>query len=278
MALVRNPGTFLADLVNPQVLADVIQKKLTDLVRFAPLAVIDNTLVGRPGDTLSLPSYQYIGDATVVAEGADIPVAQLQASPVTATVHKIGKAVEITDEAVLSGHGDPIGEALRQLAQSIASGVDNEMLTVLRGITGTMAYQFTGTTPTADDIANALELFGEDMDGDKVILISPKTYTGIRKANGWIPGTELGAEAIIRGTVGMIHGCQIVVSNKLAKNGNTDSNDAYIVKPGALRTITKRDVLVETDRDILAKYTVLSADKHYVNYLYDASKAIKLSL
>ena len=49
--------TALANLVNPEVMADLVEKKLHDLIRFLPLAEVDTTLVGRPGDTLSLPSY-----------------------------------------------------------------------------------------------------------------------------------------------------------------------------------------------------------------------------
>ena len=269
-------GTKLANLINPQVLADMIDKKLTDAIKFAPLAVVDTTLEGRPGDTLTLPSWDYIGDASAVDEAADIPIAQMVKSTATATVHKLGKGVELTDEAVLSGYGDPVGEAVSQLALSIAAGEDNEMLGTLRNIAAGMTHNFSGTTPVADDIADALELFGEDIEGEKVILVSPATYTALRKTDDWVPASDVAANMIIRGTVGMVHGCQVVVSNKLAKNGASTSNDAYIVKPGALRIITKRGTLVETDRDIIAKFTVITADKHFVTYLYDASKAIKL--
>lgn len=264
-------GTMLSDIINPQVMADMIDKKLTDYIKFAPLATIDTTLEGRPGNTLTLPSWNYIGDASVVGEAEDIPIAQLTAATATATVHKIGKGVELTDEAVLSGYGDPVGEAVKQIALSIASGEDNEMLTTLSNIAAGMTSAFTGTTPTADDIADALELFGEDIEGEKVILVSPATYTALRKADDWVPASDIAASLIINGTVGMVHGCQVVVSNKLTTSGN-----AYIVKPGALRIITKRGVLVETDRDIVAKFTVITGDKHFVTYLYDASKAIKL--
>ena len=269
-------GTKLANLINPQVLADMIEKKLTDAIKFAPLAVIDTTLEGRPGDTLTLPSWDYIGDASAVDEAADIPIAQMVKSTATATVHKLGKGVELTDEAVLSGYGDPVGEAVKQLTLSIASGEDNEMLGTLRNIAAGMTKTFSGTVPTADDIADALELFGEDIEGDKVILVSPATYTALRKSDDWCPASDIAANLIINGTVGMIHGCQVVVSNKLKTNGGATANDAYIVKPGALRIITKRGTLVETDRDIIAKFTVITADKHFVTYLYDASKAIKL--
>lgn len=49
--------TLLANLVNPEVLAPMIDKKLTDYMKFAPLATIDTTLVGQPGNTVKLPSF-----------------------------------------------------------------------------------------------------------------------------------------------------------------------------------------------------------------------------
>lgn len=270
MALMTN-ATKLANLFNPQVVADMIDAKLVDAMRFAPLARVDTTLVGRPGSTVTLPSFAYIGDAVDVAEGADIPIGQLTESTTTATVKKAGKGVQLTDEAVLSGYGDPRSEAITQLRTSIASKVDNDVLAILAGIESDMTYTCAARA-TADDISDALVKFGEDIEGEKVFLCSPETYGGLRKADDWLPASEIAANLIIQGTVGMIHGCQVVVSNKL-----TAAKACYIVKPGALAIYLKRDTLVEVDRDIVNKSTVMTVDKHYVAYLYDASKAIKMT-
>lgn len=260
-------GTKLANLFNPEVVAGLIEAKLTNAIKFSPLCKIDTTLEGRPGSELTFASYKYIGDAVDVSEGADIPVAKLEEGTTKATVKKAGKGVQLSDEAVLSGYGDPAGEAVDQILKSIASKVDNDTLAVLNAIDGTMVAN---TGVTADGIADALVKFGEDIDGEKVLLVSPAAYNTLRKANEWCPASEIAANLIIKGAVGMIHGCQVVVTNKL-----TDT--AFIVKPGALMLIVKRDTLVETDRDIINKSTVLTADKHYVVYLYDASKAIKVT-
>ena len=263
-------GTYLANLFNPQVVGDRIEKKLFDYIRFAPLARVYNNLVGRPGSTVTLPFYNSIGAATQVSEGQDIPISQLTESTVNVTVSKYAKGVQITDEAVLSAYGDPIGEAVDQIAQSIGQAYDNAMLAAM-GTSADAAMTTAAAALTADGIASALTLFGEDIDGDKVILVSPAGYETIRKANGWIPGTEVAANLIIRGTVGMIHGCQVVVSNKLIA-----ANASYIVKPGALAIYNKRDILVETDRDIINKSTVITADRHAAVYVLDKSKLIKM--
>ena len=271
--------TQLENLVNPEVMADLVEKKLHDYIRFTPLAEVDNTLVGRPGDTLTLPSYSYIGDAVVLGEGSTLTPVSLNATTVSATVAKVAQGVELTDEAVLSGYGDPMGQAAMQIATAIANKVDNQMLAVLKTIASPMVFETTtATTAVApSDISAALELFGEDIDnGEKVVLVSPRLYTAIRNTNGtWLPASEIAADRLIRGAVGEIYGCQIIVSNKL-KAANAYDEEAFIVKPGALRLIMKRDTLIEKDRNILKFSTVITASKHEVCYLYDTSKAIRL--
>lgn len=268
-------ATLLNNLVDPEVMGDLVEKKLVDAMKFAPLATIDNTLVGVPGSTITLPAYQYIGDASVLAENSELSLATLVASTVSVAIHKIAQGVELTDEAVLSGYGDPIGEAVDQITLAIAAGTDNAVLGVLGSIASTMTYETSASTvdPADTDIADALELFGEDIDGVKVVLVAPAVYTAMRKnTNTWVPASEVAAEIAVRGIVGEYQGCQVMVSNKLKTSKNI-----YIVKPGALRIFLKRGTFIETDRDILKFSTVITGSKHFAAYLYDASKAIKIT-
>ena len=39
----------------------------------------------------------------------------------------------------------------------------------------------------------------------------------------------------------------------------------------------KRDLMMESDRDIVNKSTVITADKHYVTYIADASKVVRIT-
>lgn len=270
---VNTNATKLANLVNPQVMADLVDTKLVDAIKFSPLATIGYELVGRPGDTLTLPRYTYIGTAEVVTEGNPIPIKKLVADTDTVQIHKVGVGVELTDEALLSGFGNPEDEAASQIALSIGTKVDNEMLVVLEGIASGMTFAKTTETTFADVANNALELFGEDIDGVKILMVAPAQATELRKAESWLPASEIAADIRIKGVVGEVEGCQVMVSNKLKTK-----NEAFIVKPGALRVELKRDLMLETDRDIINKSTIMTADKHCVSYLYDASKAIKITL
>lgn len=268
MALDTN-ATKLANLVDPEVIADLLDVKLVDAIKFAPLAKVDTTLVGQAGSTVKLPYYSYIGDAVVVSEGEDIPIKQLAQSTKEVKITKIGNGGVLTDESVLSGFGDPVGEFVTQLALSIASKLDNDLVDALKA-NSTTTYQSSNSVVSADDIADALALFGEDIDGDKVLLVDANTYASLRKTSGWLPASDIAAELIIKGVVGMVHGCQVVITNRI-KDGS-----AYVVKPGALAIFLKRDTMVETDRDIVNKSTVITADKHCAVYLLDDTKAVTI--
>lgn len=195
--------TQLSNLVNPQVMADMIQAQLTNLIRFAPLADVDNTLAGRPGDTITVPKWAYIGDAADVAEGQPIPLDQMATSTDTFSIKKAGKGVEITDEAALSGYGDPIGEATRQLTLSISNKVDNDTLEALSAAPQTYATA-SGTGLTVAEIDNAIQVFGDEELENMVLLANPKDAGVLRAdaAGQWTRSTDLGDSILSSGVFG----------------------------------------------------------------------------
>lgn len=272
--------TKLANLIDPQVLADYVDKKLISNIAFAPLAEIDDTLVGNPGDTLTFPTYAYIGAADDLTEGSAISTVALSASPVSVTVKEAGKGVEITDTAVLSAYGDPISEIGKQLLLSIADKQDIDFLgTMASGAASTMTHTAQSSATSAplsvQDISDSLELFGEDISGAKALIVPPRLYTAIRNTKDWAPASEFAANALVQGAVGRIFGCDVMVSDRL-KGASGLAENAYIVKPGALRLVLKRNSLAERDRDILRRVTVFTITKHYATYLYNQAGLIKL--
>ena len=117
-------ATYLQDLINPEVMADMISAKVEQKVRVVPYAKVDTTLQGQAGDTITIPKFTYIGDAVEVGEGEEIPTRALGVTTDQYTIKKIGIGGEITDEALLSGHGNPVGELTNQMAKSILSKTD----------------------------------------------------------------------------------------------------------------------------------------------------------
>lgn len=260
-------GTYQANLFIPQVVADLIDSKLIDNIVFAPLARIDTTLDGRAGNTVTLPYYAYIGAAELVEEGHDIPITQLTESTKQVTIVKLGKALQLTDEAMLSGYGDPAGEAVNQATKSIADAVEKLLLEDM-GKNAQKVYKPEGAL-SASDLPLALAEFGEDTEGDKVLICSPAFYATLLGDN-WVPASQIAAEIKIRGALGMAYGCQVIVSNRVK------DDNFYIVKRGALAIFMKRDTLVEFDRDILNQSNVFAASKLFAPYLLNPAGVVKI--
>ena len=55
--------TKLSDIINPQVMKDMIEAKIEAQLKITPYAKLDTTLVGVPGNTVTVPSWNYVGDA-----------------------------------------------------------------------------------------------------------------------------------------------------------------------------------------------------------------------
>lgn len=272
--------TQLAQMINPEVMADMVTAKLPKLLRFTPLAFVERTLVGQPGSTLTVPKWVYSGDAKDIAEGEAITPDQLTTSKSTMTIKKAGKGIELTDEAILSGLGDPIGQGIHQIALAIANKVDNDLLEAAKGAT----QHVTEAPTTGAAIDKALAVFSDEDDARYVAIIHPEDAIALRAdvAKEWTRGSDVGADIVVSGTFGETHGVQIVRSKKidkgkgfLVKVSATAADTTDVEKYGAFVINLKRDVAIETDRDILKKTTVITGDEHYGVYLYDPTKVVK---
>lgn len=261
--------TTLSTQIVPEVLAPMMQAELDKKLRFASFADIDNTLAGQPGDTLTFPAFVYSGDATVVPEGQKIPVDKIETNRREAKIHKIGKGTDITDEALLSGYGDPQGEAVRQHGLAIANKVDDDVLEALKGT----KLNVSSDIGTLAGLEAAIDTFDDEDLEPMVLFINPKDAGKLRASasENFTRATELGDNIIVKGAFGEALGAIIVRSKKLAEG------EAILAKRGAVKLITKRDFFLETDRDPSTKTTALYSDKHYVAYLYDESKAVKVT-
>lgn len=272
--------TKIAQLVNPEVLADMVSAKLPKMIKFTPLAYVERELVGQPGNTVTVAKWVYSGDAKDITEGEAIVPDQLTTDKSTMTIKKAGKGVEVTDEALLSGYGDPLGQAAHQISLAIANKVDNDLV-----VEAKKATQYVDDAPvTGDALDKALAVFADEEDARYVALVNPKDAIDLRAdtVKEWVRGSEIGANIVISGTFGETHGVQIVRSKKVEKGKGflvkvsaveTDTDD--VAKYGAFVINLKRDVAVETDRDILKKTTVITGDEHYGVYLYDPTKVVK---
>lgn len=272
--------TKIADLIDPEVMADMISAKIPSKIVVSPFAKVDTTLQGVPGDTITVPQYAYIGDAEDIAEGVEAGTVKLTASTSTATIKKAMKAVTLTDESVLSGYGDPLGETNKQIASSIASKVDADSMDALQ--TAQLIYDGSASQISYNGIVEAIDLFEEEFNSEKVMFVHPKQVTQLRKDEDFISADKYTGDVVMTGEIGRIANARIVPSKKvpldtgcyicpivkLTSDTETENDTA------ALTVYLKRDTNVETERHTLSRTTDVSADKFYTVALSDQSKVV----
>lgn len=274
--------TKLAQLIDPEVMAPMISAKITNAIVATPFAKIDTTLVGEPGSTITVPKYAYIGDAEDLAEGVDATKTKLETSSEPYTIKKAVKQVELTDEAVLSGYGNPVGETNAQLGKAIASKVDNDVMDELKGAQLGKTFE---SGISYNNVVDAIDVLEEEENVEKVMFIHPHQVSELRKDENFISNDKYNNNVIMRGEIGMIANTRIVPSRKAI--GTYDSNEMYLnpiveLRPetqtgdetAAITIFLKRGVNLETQRNLNNYTTLIGADEHYVAALTDESKVV----
>lgn len=278
--------TKLENLIDAEVMADAISGKIESKIIVTPFAKVDTTLEDQnAGDTITVPRFSYIGDAEDIAEGIECGTVLLTADTTTATVKKAMKAVELTDEAVLSGFGDPVGETNNQLAKSIAAKVDKDAMDALQ--TAQLTFDGTGSKISYAGIVDAVDVFDEEVNSNKVIFVNPKQLSALRKDPDFIAADKIAEGLLVTGAVGKICNCEVVPSKKVPENEGGTAYVCPIVKLNedtetedetpALTIYLKRNTNVETERMSLSRKTAISVDKIYTVALTDTSKVVLAS-
>ena len=277
--------TMMSNMINPEVMGDMINAKIEALAKITPYAKVDTTLVGVPGDTKTVPSWNYIGDAEDVAEGAEVGLTQMTASSTTFTIKKAMKAVGITQEAINSGLGNPVGQAESQLAKAIVGKVDDDLLAAALTAAnvvgdGASAIGYAG-------IVDAVTKFEDEEDGiEKVMFISPKQEATLLKDGDFVSADKFQAGVAVNGAIGKIAGCWIKKSNKIKAAGGVFTNPIIKLEPDsaeteytedelpALTIFLKKDTTVDSEWFPKKQQHDITACKYYGVALTNAAKVV----
>ena len=276
--------TMMANMINPEVMGDMINAKIEALAKITPYAKVDTTLVGVPGDTKTVPSWNYIGDAEDVAEGAEVGLTQMTASSTTFTIKKAMKAVGITQEAINSGLGNPVGQAEHQLAKAIMGKVDNDLLEAALKATNIVD---TDTVISYDGIVEAVAQFEDEEDGiEKVMFIHPRQEAQLLHDPLFTSADRFQAGVAVKGAIGQIAGCWVKKSRKVkAKSGvytcpiikmEPDSAETEYTEDElpALTIFLKKDVSVDHEWFPKKQQHDITAAKYYGVALTNEAKVV----
>ena len=256
MADLTNVTTLVnGDVFDPEVVSDMINAKVTAKAAMTGYIKVDNTLEGAPGSTVTVPKWGYIGAADDYAEGDPIDTTKMAFTTSQYSIKKIGKGVRLTDEAQMSGYGNPMSVATSQIALSISEKLDNDRLDVLYESKNVCDQSSTAIKYAA--IVDGVDMFNEEEDSRKVILIHSKQKTQLRKDADFLAADKIAPELLTNGAIGRIAGCDVVVSNKvkvvdgvyfnpIIKLNNTAETEDDMP---AVTYFLKRGNLVEHDRE-----------------------------
>ena len=277
--------TMMEQMINPEVMGDMINAKIEALAKLTPYARIDTTLQGVPGDTKTVPSWNYIGDAEDVAEGAEVGLSQMTASSTTFTIKKAMKAVGITQEAINSGLGNPVGQAEHQLAKAIVGKVDNDVLDA--ALTATNVAGAGDAVIGYDGIVAAVTKFEDEEDGtEKVMFINPKQEAQLLVDPNFLSADKFQSGVAVNGSIGKIAGCWIKKSKKVkAKSGvytcpiiklEPDSAETEYTEDElpALTIFLKKDVQVDHEWFPKKQQHDITAAKYYGVALTNSAKVV----
>ena len=218
--------TKMSDIINPEVMGDMIEAKILAQNKLIPYAKVDTTLQGVPGDTKTVPSWNYIGDAedfdveTAADSDLEMATAKLTAASTTFTIKCAGKSVSILQTAINSGLGNPVGQAEAQLAKAINGKIDTDLLTAAYGASTKVNHQ--NATISYAGIVDAVTKFGDEEDGiEKVMFIHPDMEADLLKSPDFISADKFEAGVAVRGSIGKIAGCWIKKSKKVKLQSGT---------------------------------------------------------
>ncbi|MGL4911788.1 MAG: hypothetical protein ACRC3Y_05075, partial [Romboutsia sp.] len=165
------------NLINVDVLGDVIGAELPNKLRFAPIAEVDTKLESVAGDTIVRLKYAYIGDAETVAEGEQIPLADMKNSKQEVVIGKAGKGTSLTDEDVKRMGEGVINEAKNQITLAIKNKIDTDCYNALT--TTKVVVDNSKSAISYGSIVDARGKFDEEDDEPSVLFISPSQKTAI---------------------------------------------------------------------------------------------------
>lgn len=277
--------TMLNDIINPQVMGDMIEAKIPHMIKFTPFAKVDNTLVGVPGDTKTVPSWNFVGAAEDLAEGDELTTRKLTASTAEFTIKCAGLSVGISQKSINSGLGDPVGAAESQLAKAIAVKVDADVLDAL--LTANQAYDGSASVIKYAGIVDAVGVLNEEEITDKVMFVNPAQVTALRKDSEFMDKNKYGNDVMVSGEIGMIAGVRIVPTNQIVKgsDGNyvcplvklepSSTDTEYAENELAAVTIfLKADTQVDHEWFPKKQTHDITATKYYGAALTNASKVV----
>lgn len=230
-----------------EVCQDMLNESLDSMLKLIKYIKVDKTLNGRPGNTVKVTKWGYIGAATDTAEGEVIDTTQMSFTEGEYTVKKVSKGVVLSSEAIDDGEGDPKGTAIRQLAKAIKDKIESDLFDTAYGAPN--IFNGSASAIGYNGIVEAEAMFGdEEMGVEKLMFVHPLQYPSLLKDENFKSRDKFEKSVVPTGVLGKIASTWIQLSNRVRHEDGTQ---------GA-RTVTVAGTVVIGD-----VFTILVDGKKY---------------
>ncbi len=267
-------NTINKNVIVPEVYAELVREKIAGKTKVAQFAKVLGDLQGKEGETLTMPKWGYIGDATDWAMNTPMVSTQMTQTSTTATIKAIAApAVKVADYDNEVELGNAINEVAGQQAVSIARKYDTDA--IKECLASPLKKQIaTKNKVTQEEMIEILGLYGDDRDSadfDAIVIHSnfaPSFYTMDMFVSKEKTMTTDGNGIAVNGCIGYFLDIPVILSDRLYDSTNTEGF-ILVMKKGAIGLIPKEVPFPETERDASLRQTTIYCSQFYAMALID---------
>lgn len=264
------------NVIVPDVYAELVREKVAGKIVISKACTVKKNLTGKVGETLTMPKWAYIGDATDITPGTAMTATSMKQTSTQATIKMIAApAVTVYDYDDKTELGDALDEASKQQSISIARKLDLDAIAESRKTVLQKKIE-TKNTVTFDEMNEILGLYGDDANANDFdfIAIHSAFIPSFLKMDGFV-NAEITFNKDKNGIqlnnlLGYFRGIAVVVSDTLYDNTNTEG---YIltIKKDSLGLIPKEVPFTEVSRDASKRSnTIYTSDIYAMALTNDA--------
>lgn len=286
--------TKIADVIVPEVLSSMASAEISNFLDFEKTGLCsadyNNVDIREGGHFAEVRFYNQLDATTdvdeVLEDDKSLTPGKITTGKDIGVVCHRGKAWGTRDLSAILQGDDPQKEIAKQVGKYWAKRLRTALLSVLNGNFNASGPLGTGatsphcldvgvTTGTAVPLTHtyalrAMNLLGDAMNDFDVVIMHSKVYTDVVNAQLVTFATQFDPKSYNPNDPGKYLGKQIIISDDVPVNTGTPSYykyTTYFAKKGCMYLGRQRDLMTETDRDILAFEDVISTNIHFVPHI-----------
>lgn len=287
--------TKISDIIVPEVLGPMAAAEISNFLDFEKTGLVTsdygNVDIREGGHFAEVPFYNQLDQTSepteVLSDDTSLTPTKISTGKDIGVVCHRGKAWGSRDLAKILSGDDPQKEIARQVAKYYAKDLRSVFINVLNGVfadtSGPLGKDATnphklvvGVTAntkvlfTHSAALQAMQLLGDAMTDMNVLIMHSKVYADLATAKLTSFSMGFNPENTKPDATDSYLGMSIIVSDNVPVDTSTPSYPlytTYIAKKGCLYLGRQKDLMTESDRDILAQQDILATTIHYVPHV-----------